>query len=118
MEVIKSSKPQIPNPTTVINAPRSLTLDRWETSKETHWTFYRVGAMITDITPKGEWVHGAAIENRVRQWLDVEVAESKGHPKGFAEDIHARLKFVHGGPDEDPDDLVCEGCGQICRVPS
>ena len=45
------------------------------------------------------------------------VCEGKWGPKELADEVNKRLKFVHGGEDEDPDDLICQACGHKCRVP-
>jgi hypothetical protein len=75
------------------------------------------GAMVTEVVLKDEWVHGAVVESRIRAWVKKEYVEKNGHPKGLADDINARLKFVHGDVDNDPDDLVCEACGHKCMIP-
>jgi hypothetical protein len=117
-DMIRRSNPQIPDSSSCISSSRPLTLDDWKQSKESRWTIYRAGAMINGIVRRDEWISGSAVESKVRAWLAVAFGESKGHPKGFAADMDARLTFVHGGEDADPDDLVCEGCGHLCRVPS
>jgi len=92
-------------------------LAQWGASTTGTWTFYRVGAMIDNIVPSSEFVEGDDIEMKTRTWVQNEYAEERGHPKGFADSINARMRFVHGNEDVDPDALECEGCGHSCRVP-
>lgn len=66
---------------------------------------------------RDEWFHGANIEGHIRTWVEKEFTEEEGHPAGLADSINARLRFVHGGEDDDPDDLICEACGHECRIP-
>lgn len=73
--------------------------------------------MITNIARSSEYAHGKGIERKVRAWVVKEYTEEKGHPKGFADDINARMRFVHGDETVDPNDLVCEGCGHKCMIP-
>jgi hypothetical protein len=80
------------------------------------WTFYIVGAMITGSEHRDECFRGANIEDQIRTWVEKKFTEEEGHLAGFAESINARLKFVHGGPDFNPDDLICDGCGHKCRI--
>jgi len=116
--IIRCSNPTLPIVTSChAEVRRPTSLHQWEASKAGTWTFYRAGAMMTDIVPKDEWVHGAGIERRVRAWVKKEFVKENGHPKGLAAEVNKRLKFVHGGEDEDPDDLICQACGHECRVP-
>jgi len=116
--VIRCSNPTLPIVTSCHGeARRPTSLHQWEASKAGTWTFYRAGAMVIEVDPKNEWVHGAGIERRVRAWVRKEYVKEKGHPEGLADDINKRLIFVHGGEAENPDDLVCEACGHRCVIP-
>jgi hypothetical protein len=116
--VIGCSNPTLPTVNSCHGeARRPTSLHQWEASKAGTWTFYRAGAMITDVAPKNEWVHGAGIERRIRAWVRKVFVKKNGHPEGLADDINKCLIFVHGDEAEDPDDLVCEACGHKCTVP-
>jgi hypothetical protein len=116
--IIRKSNPIIPVVRTCIGVlSRPLTLEQWQVSEKGCWTFYRVGAMITGSERRDEWHRGASIEGQIRSWVKEEYSEEEGHPAGFAESINARLKFVHGDLDNDPDDTVCAVCGHKCRIP-
>lgn len=73
--------------------------------------------MMTGSERRDEWHRGANIEGQIRSWVKEEFSEEEGHPAGFAESIDSRLKFVHGGVDNDPDELLCGECGHKCRIP-
>lgn len=116
-EVIRQSNPCVPNATTCHGeSHRPVSLGQWEASKAGTWTFYRAGAMVTDVVTRDEWAHGARIEQQVRAGLRHDYAVHKGHPEGFADDINSRVTFVHGSRDDDPDLLVCGACGHMCQV--
>jgi hypothetical protein len=116
--ILRKSNPIIPVVRTCIGVlSRPLTLEQWQVSEKGCWTFYRVGAMITGSERRDEWFRGANIEGQIRSRVNEEYSEEEGHPAGFAESINTRLKFVHGGVDNDPDELLCGECGHKCRIP-
>lgn len=116
--IIRKANPIIPDVTTCTNMfHQPVTLEQWRASTGGRWTIYRVGAMIAVDMYRDEWFHGANIEGHIRTWVEKEFTEEEGHPAGLADSINARLRFVHGGEDDDPDDLICEACGHECRIP-
>jgi hypothetical protein len=91
--VIVFSNPGLPNATSCHGeARRPTNLHQWKASREGTWTFYRVGAMATDIVARDEWFHGAGIERRIRAWVKKTYTEENGHPKRFADDINSRIR--------------------------
>jgi hypothetical protein len=117
--VIKKSNPIIPNVATCAqHSRRPISLRQWEASRAGTLTFYRAGAMVTTgMMTRDEWAYGSIIEDNMRSWVNAAYSEEMGHPEGFANAINSTMRFIHGGPEDDPHELVCEAGGHKCTIP-